>query len=129
MERLTTSAVALGLALNRLALPLAAQSRSAPLEVAGCYALAVGPWSRPLEGDPRYHALPDTVRLDTVTAEHGGWRLHPDIAYPGGGRFPGRPRWLMKGDSIDLAWSNGYQPTVVSLARRGDGTLRAESSR
>ena len=125
MQRPTTLTCALALALSAVAL-LPAQSRPpTPLEVAGCYGLTRGTWSRPLEGDPRYHALPDTVRLDPVPAEHGGWRLHPDIAYPGGRGFPGTPRWLVKGDRVELTWSNGYQPTVVSLARRGDGTLRS----
>jgi hypothetical protein len=125
MKRPATSTFALGLALSLVPLPVTAQSRPlTPVEVAGCYALTLGLWSRPLEGDPRYHALPDTVRLDTLPAEHGGWRLSPDIAYPGGHRFPGRPRWLVKGDSVELGWSNGFVPTVVSLARRANGTLR-----
>ncbi len=81
MRRPITLSSALALALSLVALPLPAQSRPlTPQEVAGCYGLTRGPWSRPLEGDPRYHALPDTVRLDTLPAEHGGWRLRPDIA-------------------------------------------------
>ena len=70
MRRPITLSSALALALSLVALPLPAQSRPlTPQEVAGCYGLTRGPWSRPLEGDPRYHALPDTVRLDTLPAE------------------------------------------------------------
>jgi hypothetical protein len=44
--------------------------------------------------------------------------LRPDIAFPSGNRFPGMPRWTATVDSVEMVWSNGFQPTWLRLARR-----------
>lgn len=41
--------------------------------------------------------------------------MTPDIRFPTGRNFPGTPRWMERGDSIDILWSNGYQATRVRL--------------
>jgi hypothetical protein len=35
--------------------------------------------------------------------------------------FPGTPRWDVHGDTVVLAWSNGFTPTIITL--RPQGTL------
>jgi len=126
MQRRTRSTVTLALSLGVATVPLRGQSRTPPpVDFAGCYALTLEPWSRPVGGDARYHAVPSLVQLDTLPVDGGGRQLRPNIAYPHGHRLPAR--WLMKGDSVELAWSNGYQPTVVSLVRRADGSLRGRA--
>jgi hypothetical protein len=127
MQRQTRSTLALTLSLGAWTVPLRGQSRTpAPANFAGCYALTLEPWSRPVGGDARYHAVPPIVRLDTLPVDGGGLQLRPNIAYPHGRRLP-TARWLVKGDSVELAWSNGYQPTVVWLVRHADGSLRGRA--
>ena len=122
----TSSTLVLAVSLGLGAGPLAAQSQIAPKDVVGCYVLTVEPWSRPVGGDGRYDMLPKIVRLDTLAVEGGGWRLRPNVAYPHGRYLP-PPRWLVVRDSIHLVWSNGYQGTVVSLARAARGSLRGQA--
>ena len=126
MRRRIGSTLVLAMSLRFGTAPLLAQSpTAAPKDVVGCYALTVEPWSRPVGGDGRYYAVPKIVRLDTLAVEGGGWRLLPNIAYPNGRHLP-PPRWLVVRDSIQLVWSNGYQPTVVSLVRQARGSLRGQ---
>ena len=96
------------------------------LDLAGCYTVHREPWSRPFE-DSILHKLPTTISLDTATTDRGNRQLRPNIAYPPGIRFPGLPSWFVKGDDIRLTWSNGFTPTVVTLARFADGTLRGRA--
>ena len=126
MQLRTKSTLALAISLGVGTIPLLGQSPLAPASVVGCYTLTFGPWNRLVGGDARYHAVPPIVRLDTLAVEGGGWRLQPNIAYPRGRQLP-PPRWLVKGDSVQLVWSNGYQPTVVSLVRRADGSLGGQA--
>ena len=86
--------------------------------IAGCYELTVGEWNSPLiSGDPD-HILPVLVRLDTVTASHGGKRLTPNITYrPSPFEFSGFPRWDIQGDTVIMIWSNGFVPTVVRVRK------------
>ncbi|MCR4341547.1 MAG: hypothetical protein NUW01_16840 [Gemmatimonadaceae bacterium] len=104
-----------------------ATAAEAPASLAGCYELSLGSWSRPLGVNATYHKLPSSVRLDTVGAARGGWVLRPDIAYPYGNRFPGTPRWTATADSVVLTWSNGFQSTLVRVARRRNGDLVGEA--
>ena len=127
MGHQTTSTLVLAVSLGLGAGALAAQSQiGAPKDVVGCYVLTVEPWSRPVGGDGRYYMVPKIVRLDTLAVEGGGWRLRPNVAYPHGRYLP-PPRWLVVRDSIQLVWSNGYQLTVVSLARAARGALRGQA--
>jgi hypothetical protein len=97
-----------------------------PPQLVGCYALTVGPWSPPLR-DSTHYAIPARVRLDTARAERGpGWKLTPNIQYPGGRSMRGLPNWLAGGDSAVLTWSNGFTPTVVTLHVR-DSSLVGEA--
>jgi hypothetical protein len=118
-------AVALVFAARRLTAQLPATA--APRAFAGCYELTLGPWTGSLGVDAASYAVPPYVQLDTLPAARIGWQLRPDIAFPNGNRFPGTPRWTVKGDSVQLLWSNGYTPTVISLVRDVDGTLRGQA--
>ncbi len=94
--------------------------------VAGCYDVALGNWSRSLAGNAAYHQLPRQLRLDTIPAERRGWKIIPDIAYPNPHRFPA-PWWITKGDSVEMLWSNGFQPTWIRAARLSNGDLIGEA--
>lgn len=86
--------------------------------MAGCYVVTVSEWSPP---DPNagYHRIPRRIRLDTTPTSRGGrWVLSPNIAYPHPGAFPGTPGWSLSADTMRLVWSNGFQPTGVTLVRR-----------
>jgi len=129
MNRLVLFVLAGGLALavaSRSANAQAAPSK-APVSLAGCYELSIGSWSRALGVNGAYHQLPLKVQLDTVAAARGGWVLRPDIPYPYGNRFPGTPRWTATADSVEMTWSNGYQPTWVRVARAPNGDLAGEA--
>jgi hypothetical protein len=91
---------------------LAAQS--APLGFAGCYHLEIGKWSPPLAQGDRFHAVPHTIELDTVTVAHG-WYVTPDISWPTSGRAPMLPHWSVRADSLEIQWSNGFTPTTLRL--------------
>jgi hypothetical protein len=99
----------------------------APVAFAGCYNLALGAWSRPLGVNAAFHAIPTTIRLDTAAATRGGWRVSPDIVYPYPRRFPGTPRWTAANDTLEIMWSNGYQPTTLRLGRHGTDELRGHA--
>lgn len=103
-----------------------AQSTAQPQDIvlAGCYRIAVGAWSRPLGVNAGFHAVPEKIRLDTAPASRGGWKVSPDIAYPYPSRFTGYPRWTVMGDSVEIGWSNGFQPTTVRLGRHRGAALR-----
>jgi len=91
--------------------------------LAGCYTLTRGAWSRPF-GDSTFHKMPPVVSLDSAAASpSGGWQLRPDIPHPFGRRFPGTPKWTLRGDTVMLMWSDGFTPTRVALTRRTDGSL------
>jgi hypothetical protein len=96
--------------------------------VVGCYHLSRSDWSRALGVNARYHALPASIRLDTVRAARGGWTVAPDIAFPNANRFPGTPRWVFHADSIEIVWSNGYQVTTVRLSVTGGDELRGSAT-
>jgi hypothetical protein len=116
---LTLAAAGLGLAVA----VVGAQSLSVqPIALAGCYTLDLGAWSRPFS-DSVFHKIPRTVSLDTSSADRGAWRIRPNIPSPRGRRMPGTPKWSVNGDTVKLLWSDGFTPTIVTLARRADGTL------
>jgi len=94
---------------------LGAQTSAPPAGIAGCYRLTIGQWSHPLSVNAAYHAIPAVIHLRAVPASRGGWTVSPDIAYPRPGDFPGMPRWVVRADTIDVAWSDGHQVTTVRL--------------
>ena len=98
----------------------------APAAFVGCYKIALGAWSRTVNA-PEFHAIPTTVRLDAASASRGGWKVSPDIAYPFPSRFPGMPRWTVTKDTVEIMWSNGFQPTTLRLGRHGDWELRGQA--
>ena len=98
--------------------PISGQSLSVK-ELAGCYELTVGQWNRPLGGDMRFHSIPSKIRLHTARSIRGGRVVTPDIAYPVGGPMRGYPRWEVLGDTVRIAWSNGFSPTVLRLTKKG----------
>jgi hypothetical protein len=99
----------------------------APSELVGCYGITKGPWSRPLGFNGEFHQVPLRIQLDSARAAREGWVLRPDIVFPGGNEFPGTPRWTATADSVELLWSNGYQPTWMRLARRSTNALEGEA--
>jgi hypothetical protein len=95
-----------------------ARGQAAPASIAGCYTVTIGNWSPGLGGEAPFHSIPSAVRLETTPAEGGsGWRLSPDLEYPGAEAMPGTPSWQMVGDGVQLVWSNGFTPTVATLTR------------
>jgi hypothetical protein len=88
-------------------------------QLSGCYDLTVGEWSRPLGGDKGFHTIPTSIRLDTIPALRGGRVVAPDISYPMGRSMRGMPRWEILGDTVRIAWSNGFSPTIVRLTKKG----------
>jgi hypothetical protein len=105
----------------------AQEGTSAPVAISGCYSISLGVWSRSLGANAAYHELPTMVRLDTIALERGGWRLTPDIEYPSSRRLSGLPRWIMRGDSIEMTWSNGFQPTWIRVVQTLPNELRGEA--
>jgi hypothetical protein len=97
-----------------------------PTLSAGCYQLTIGAWSRSLGVNAKYHLLPVRVQLDTAPGPGRGWKLTPDIVYPYPHRFPA-PLWRVKGDSVELVWSNGFQPTWIRAKRQSNGELIGEA--
>lgn len=93
-----------------------------------CYRLTLGNWSRSRGVNARYHELPAVIRLDSVAAARGGWRVTPDIAFPTGGDYPGMPRWTHHADSIEIAWSNGFQATTIRLRATQEDELHGTAS-
>ena len=106
---------------------VAQSTPGAPPELVGCYTITKGPWSRPLGVNGEYHQVPLRIQLDTARAAREGWVLRPDIVFPGGNRFTGTPRWTATTDSVELLWSDGYQPTWMRLARRPASELEGEA--
>jgi hypothetical protein len=98
-----------------------APSTLTPAALVGCYDLTVSEWSP--EYHSAYHRIPARIRLDSVAAARGGWVVSPDISYPTPSRFPGTPRWTVTNDTIQIVWSNGFQPTVVRLVQPKPGEL------
>ena len=98
----------------------------APAAFVGCYKITLGAWSRTVNA-PEFHAIPARVRLDTALASQGGWKVSPDIAYPFPSRYPGTPRWIVTQDTVEIMWSNGFQPTTLRLGRHGDWELRGQA--
>jgi hypothetical protein len=86
-----------------------------------CYRLRVETGADAFGPRDHRHGLPSVIRLDTVPAIHGGWRVEPNISFRPPAAFPGTPRWSVVGDSIDLLWSNGYAVTTLTLGSEHDG--------
>jgi hypothetical protein len=105
------------LSLLALIRPTTAASGARPI----CYRLRVESASATFGPGDHLHGLPAIVRLDTIPAGHGNWRLEPNIAFTPPAAFPGTPRWSMVGDSIELMWANGYAITTVRLGEERNG--------
>ncbi|HWH51900.1 MAG TPA: hypothetical protein VN651_10195 [Gemmatimonadaceae bacterium] len=104
-------------ALAALTSPPTAASRARPI----CYRLHVESGSSTFGPRDHLHGLPPIVRLDTMPAGHGGWRLQPNIAFTPPAAFPGTPAWTVVGDSIELVWSNGDAVTTLRLGGERNG--------
>src|SRR5690348_3712262 len=88
-----------------------------------CYRLDIGPWQPSLGPNGAYHRLPPVIRLDTVFWEHGARRVAPAMSYPYHAEIPRTPYWTAHDDTVRLVWSDGFNPTVVKLAGRGDDLI------
>jgi len=117
--------VALSLIQARLGAQTSSPSCRSAIE--GRYALTLGKWSRPLGINALYHAIPIEILLDTAAAARGGWKVSPDIAYPFPHHFPGTPRWTVLRDTVQIMWSNGFQPTILRLTRQGANEMIGEA--
>lgn len=89
--------VSLGLGPAQL---VAQPATAAVADLAGCYSVTRGPWSREFS-DSMLHKMPETISLDTASTGREGRQLRPNMAYRHGNRFPGTPRWQMRGDTIE----------------------------
>jgi hypothetical protein len=74
----------------------------------------------------KFHDLPPRVRLDSLPASRTGWKLAPDIAFPFAHHFLA-PRWTVKGDGVEMLWSDGFQPTWIRATRQSNGDLAGEA--
>jgi len=96
-------------------------------KIAGCYALTLGRWSRPLrseEGGPTVQTPPSSFRLDTVPVQKTGQvpRFAVEPVQLVAGRMPAS--WaLSPNDSINLFWSTGFVGVRLRLAVHGDSLL------
>jgi len=95
--------------------------------IAGRYSVTLGEWSRPIGTNGPYHAIPPEITLDTASAAGTGGRVSPDIKYPFPSHFPGVPRWTLSHDTIQVVWSNGFQPTILNLVQKDANTLQGEA--
>jgi hypothetical protein len=127
------TSVLIGISVLAGAAPVSGQSdttRAAARRFVGCYAVRLGPWSQPFEGNPSYHTPPDTVMLDSVLVDGPlggpGFRLHPHIAILT--RYHTVPaRWWPVGtDSVRLVWTSGFGGVRIHLAW-GDSVLRGRA--
>ena len=120
-----TALIILALPLIHARLGAQASPLSCSNAIAGRYLLTLSEWSRPLGTNAAYHAIPTDVLLDTI-AVRGGWKVSPDIKYPYPHRFPA-PRWTFVRDTVQIMWSNGFQPTILRLVRNNANELRGEA--
>lgn len=119
--------VALLLTLITSALHSVRGQAAAPSRFAGCFMVSIGLWSPALGGDAPLHAIPASVRLDTIPVEHvGGWRLSPNVQHAGPSAMRGTPRWRMAGTDVRLIWSDGVALTIAQLIPQPGDTLLGE---
>ena len=91
---------------------------------AGCYALALGPWSGPLpNGSPAPHTPPAQCRLDTLALQTNP---RPRFVVEPARLVPGHmvASWaLLPNDSISMFWSTGFVGVSLRLGVRGDSLV------
>ena len=91
---------------------------------AGCYALALGPWSGspPPAGVPTIQTPPSRFRLDTAVDTRPSGRFAVQPARLGPGRMAAS--WALEpNDSLSLFWSTGFVGVSLRLAIRGDSLI------
>lgn len=106
---------------------MAAPDSQSAARLIGCYAITVGPWSKP---QPQDSQIPVPTRVD-LTAD---WHTRFFIGFRFVARTPGfsaeseksPPAWSPIGrDSLQVrAWANGASSVMLFLRRRRDGELR-----
>ena len=98
-------------------------SPSAPrLERSPCYALELGPWSRPFpSGWAAIHIPPTIIRLDTSIVRRGWMQLTPNIPAIAATRRHFEPAWRrLSEDSLVAFWSTGFSGVSLHVRQRGD---------
>jgi hypothetical protein len=88
--------------------------------VTGCYALAIGEWSRPLREASADHAISSSMRPDNTPATPGAKVMSPDISSPTGNSMRGTARAEIVADTVQIVLSNGVSPKIVRLRKNGD---------
>jgi len=130
-HRLIALAALLVSAAPRVAAQQHASSVVAPFRWLGCYELAAGPWSVPVDSS---FAPPPVLRLDSLPAlapptGRGRWFAVQGAVPPFAARRPlfavvgWRPS---SGDSATVVWGDGFARLTATVALRGDsiaGTL------
>jgi hypothetical protein len=121
MQILKTASVAALLACTALR-PAKSQQTVALSDagVTGCYALAIGEWSRPLREASADHVISSSMRPDNTPATRGAKVMSPDISSPTGNSMRGTPRGEIVADTVQIVLSNGVSPTIVRLRKNGD---------
>jgi hypothetical protein len=106
----------------------AAQSRSLPSAIAGCYRLEVGTWSPPLRAQdwPASQTPPQRFQLDTNVVslwlpKDTVWAVRPR-SLVSRDRMPATWRYI-SADSVAMVWSTGFTGVYLRLRIVGD-TLR-----
>jgi hypothetical protein len=90
----------------------------------GCYEVAVGNWNRATIEPPISYVPPDTVWLDPVPVFGRGitpgYQVRPNIfpfPVPSDADFP--PKWELIGDTVRIAWNNGFAGVVLFVTMSG----------
>jgi hypothetical protein len=123
-----------------LALPVCAEQAitqprpgGAPVTMAGCYALTLGPWTPPLRARewPASQTPPAEFELDTAIVPRLSGRdtaraVRPATLVVTRGLYPATWRVVTAGD-ISVVWSTGFTGVKLRLRVTGD-TLRGDAT-
>jgi hypothetical protein len=112
-------------AIAALTLLSACSERAHPAiqDAPGCYALAYGAWSRPVDGTP-----PVRIALDTVKPEGPliSWSVDPRRVRPNipQTRTPTPAIWFIDTlNVLHVRWTTGYSGYGLALTRQSNGEL------
>ena len=125
--RHSLAAVAL---VTSLATGLSCRSAPAPIrQIAGCYAVTIGPWVLDPRSPSQPHAPPDTIRLSTTRIPDSSvdrYQVQPD-AFALGSRGA-TSFWARAGDSITIEWSVAFEGIAIRVTPSAAGLAgRVES--
>jgi hypothetical protein len=88
-----------------------------PADVGGCYVLHVGEYAPDVGADRQFFLPPDTIELTTIPSEKSPQTFN---ATPGlmPNALPGV--WRMRGDTVQMTWSDGTTGVHINAFVRND---------